>query len=108
MGSISLSVSELQEILKDELIFLDQKNNKQVEFTTEDIISFNNRITENQQKILMHSEAIILEILENIQDLTDCLFALNSYVSQLDMLTSFAVSTTNSFTRPKFETSGED
>ncbi|KAJ4440004.1 hypothetical protein ANN_08135 [Periplaneta americana] len=80
------------------------KNRGTLSFTTEELIQLDRRSKESVKEIIEQSGVVICTLLADIREDIGCLFKLCEVVAELDMLTSFAISSsTHSYVRPKFD-----
>jgi DNA mismatch repair protein MSH4 len=66
------------------------KRGRRIEFTTEDLVALNGRLTESMNEIVLLSAKLLLGVHIQICDKIGCLYNLSEMISLLDMVHSFA------------------
>ncbi|KAI8812993.1 muts protein 4 [Cladochytrium replicatum] len=91
-----------KEVLPNEFINVVTKK-KQLQFSTLDLISCNDRIHESLTEVYLMSDKTVAELLDFIRDRIGCLYKASECLALLDMLVSFAhYSTITQTVRPEY------
>lgn len=77
-------------MIEDDIIYINTRGNT-VTFSTSMLISLNNRLKENEHKLIYQSTELLLDIIKQVQRNMDILFEINYWISMLDMILAFVM-----------------
>lgn len=85
----AVDLNRISQALEDDILNISARG-PSVTFTTSMLASMNNRLKENENKLLSQSEGLLLAIIEQIQSNSEILFEVNYCMSMVDMVMSFS------------------
>ncbi|XP_054166612.1 mutS protein homolog 4-like [Oppia nitens] len=102
---LQIAVKEIHKInlsLPQDFIRIESKRNV-LSFTTQELISKNNRINSAVEEIFLMSDAVISELIGNIRQHIGCLYNLSEIIAKIDVIFSLAYQcSVGNWVRPTF------